>query len=96
MIVNRWVWTAVPGRRDEFAELLKAEVERSSRNPTRIYVPDIGPRYNTVVMEIDCEDLRDYEQGWAEWFADPEAAEWMRRTEGLVSDFHTEIWRRID
>jgi hypothetical protein len=101
MIVDRWVWKTKLEHRDEFVELLKAEVERSARvsgrKPARICIGAIGPLFNTVVMELECRDLRDYEEGWAEWWADPESAEWRRRTDELGSEetYH-EIWRVVD
>jgi hypothetical protein len=97
MIVDRWVWTVKLQHRDEFVELLKAEVARSARHATRIYTGNIGPLINTVAMEIEFEDLQDYEELWTEWFADPEAAEYMQRTDELETiDERHEVWTLVD
>ena len=97
MIVNRWVWTVKRGCQNDFVELLKAEAERCARHAVRIYVPSIGPCRALIALEYEYEDLQDYEEFWAEWLADPEAAQFMRKAGELHTEqVHQEIWSLVD
>jgi hypothetical protein len=99
MIVDRWIYTVKPGDcRRRLVELFKAEIARGTRHAARIYVPSIGPQINQVVLELEFEDLKDMEEGWAEWFATPGAAEFIRRADELTTEqtFHREMWELVD
>ena len=65
MIVERLTWQVKPGHVDEFAELLKAERERYSKIPARIYKIWVGP-FNVVAWEGEFESDEERHKFWTD------------------------------
>jgi subtilisin-like proprotein convertase family protein len=79
----------------EVVALVKAERERQN-GTWRIYVSDIGP-HDTIAFEFELENLEEYERGWSEWRATPEAAAFMEKWNDLVKPGGaTEIWTLVE
>lgn len=94
MIVNRRTFIVKKGCMDRAVEMLRqAGDKRSHSLPRRLYRPDIGP-FDQLVLEIEHEDLADYERYWQairalSWFEDW-MAEWLEITE---TGGRNEIWQ---
>lgn len=97
MIVNRRTFTAKPGRAEELAAMIVAEIERvGAPGRTRVYVVSIG-RFDEVAAEWEYEGLEEYERDWAEWDARPETPEFLEKFfELLVPGGTNEIWELIE
>ena len=64
--------------------------------PTRIYVPEIAP-FDMIALEIEFENLEEYEKGWAEWFAAPETAEFLEQWYDLTEIGGTnQVWTLVE
>ena len=95
MIVHRQTNIVKIGRMEEVIALVKAERERQN-GTWRIYVSDIGPR-DTIAFEFEFENLQDYEKGWSEWLATPEAGAFMDKWDDLVEPGGAdEIWNMVE
>jgi hypothetical protein len=94
-IVERWTWKVKPGHLDEFVELTKAERERFGQSDEhgsyRIYQADYGP-LDIVVGDWVFETEEQQQGAMAEWFAQPEAEEWMEKATGLIESVIHERW----
>ena len=97
MIVERLTYHLKPGHVQEALELLKG-VRAKLENPDvmRIYAPNIGPPSTLIVVDIEFEDMATRETVWKEWFAKPEAAEFMEKWPSLIESTTIEIWSLIE
>ena len=95
MIVNRRTINVKQIHMDDVLELLKADRERTGIN-FRIYAPSIAP-FDVIAMEIEFENLLDYEKGWEEWGSTPEAAAFMEKWFTFTERGGTnEIWELVE
>ena len=94
MIVNRRTFVAKRGRLEEAVALVLAEMERTNTTP-RVYVSETG-LFETIAVEWELEGLAEYEKGWAEYFASPEAAPFLEKWAEITETGGTnEIWRLV-
>ena len=94
MIVNRRTFVARRGRLKEAVALNQAEMERTD-STARLYVSETGS-FDTIAMEFEFENLKEYEKSWAEYFASPEAAPFLEEwTEITETGGTNEIWRLV-
>jgi hypothetical protein len=100
MIVNRRTFIAKRAKLKRVVELLKQAVEMLDfPGATRIYTPEFAA-FDTVVFEMECEDLDQYQKFWAgsggtvepEW-REQWWEEWFANTENGGAN---EIWRLAD
>ena len=95
MIVNRRTFVVKRGCMEEAVALLVADRERIG-GKHRIYVSNIGP-FDTIAIELEGENLEEYEKGWAEWGATPEAATFLEKWHDLTESGGTnEIWTLVE
>jgi hypothetical protein len=91
MFINRRTNKVKPWAMDELVKLTKAEIERTG-GKAKIYTPYFGP-YDVVVFDFEYESLEAYQKSWAEWFASPEADDFMKKFNTLVeSGGSNELW----
>ena len=93
MIVHRQTFTVKLGQRDAAMELLNTGGTHVEPTPTfRVYGNSVGP-HDTVVLEIEFENLADYERFWNAWRAAPESAAVFEKWYQLIEPGGTsEIW----
>jgi hypothetical protein len=93
MIVNRRTFVVKQGREHKAIELLKGAVTGHPHpHPGRVYRPQLGP-FNVLVLEIEFENLEDYERYFAEFRASPGQAEFMEKWFELTKEGGAnEIW----
>ncbi|MCK4782615.1 MAG: hypothetical protein KAV87_02610 [Desulfobacteraceae bacterium] len=92
MIVNRRTFVVKRGRFEEAVALFMAEIERTN-TVSRVYVPETG-LFDTIAMEQEYESLEEYEKDLSEYFASPEAAQFLEKWYDLTETGGTnEIWR---
>jgi hypothetical protein len=96
MLVHRTTFVVKVGKRDEAVEVLKSGADYLEKVPTfRVYGSSIGPR-DTLVLELEFENLAEYERFWDEWFATPESAAVMEKWVQLREPGGTsEIWQLL-
>ena len=93
MILVRNVFQAKYARGDELVEHVKQSqpiLAKYGLTMTRILTDLAGPFF-TVVMEIEAEDLADYERS-REAFADPEFGSWFERMTEFVESGSREFF----
>lgn len=91
MFINRITYKVKPGAMDEVVKLSKAEIERTGSKAT-VYTPYFGTN-DVVVFDFKFESLEAYQKFWNEWFASPEADEFMKKFNTLVeSGGSNELW----
>ena len=93
MILVRNVFQAKYGRGDELVQLIKEAqpiLAKYGMGRQRILTDLAGPFF-TVVMEIEAEDLADYERS-REAFADPEFGSWFERMTEFVESGSREFF----
>jgi hypothetical protein len=91
MFINRRTNKVKPWAMDELVKLTKAEFERIG-SKGKIYTPYIGP-YDVIVFDFEYESLEAYQSSWEEWFASPEADEFLKKFNTLVeSGGSNELW----
>jgi len=97
MLMNRRTFVVKRGRMEEAIKLLQAEAQRSSRkNHSRIYTPEVAA-FDVICAEIDFDNLSQYEQYWADYFEQPEAAAFLERWVELTETGGTnEIWQLVE
>ena len=97
MIVERLTYHMKTGHVREALEMLK-EARAKLENPDvmRIYAPNIGPPSTIIVQEIEFEDMATRETAWKDWFAKPEATEFMEKWRSLVESTTIEIWGLVE
>jgi hypothetical protein len=100
MIVHREWIKAKPGRREEVAELALSELAAQREHgrftrPFRVYTPRIsGQPGRQVVIEWEFEDLAEFDDTWAEWFALPTTPAFLDKWNEAVEQRSAidEIW----
>lgn len=96
MLVNRRTFMVKTGRVEEAAKLLKAGEKYHKHVPTnRIYISDIGT-YNQVVLELEFENMTEYERFWAEWEASPDLEAFMKKWHKVTKGGISEIWQLVE
>jgi hypothetical protein len=97
MIVNRRTFAMKRGCMEEVVALVKADWERNSwPHARRLYTPNIAP-FGVMVVELEFENLAEYEKSWAEWFASPEGVAFMEKWVTLTRSSGTnEIWNLVE
>jgi hypothetical protein len=79
----------------EAVALQVAERERTGI-ASRIYISSIGP-FDILAVELEGENLEEYEKGWAEYFASPEATQFLEKWYEVTETGGTnEIWRLVE
>jgi hypothetical protein len=79
----------------EAVALQVAERERTGI-ASRIYISSIGP-FDILAVELEGENLEEYEKGWAEYFASPEAAQFLEKWYKVTETGGTnEIWNLVE
>ena len=96
MLVNRRTFLVKRGHIDEAVELLKTGADHLEAVPTfRVYGGYISP-FDTVVLELEFENLTEYERFWTEWADAPESEvvleKWLQITE---SGGTNEVWQLL-
>lgn len=97
MIVNRRTFVVKSGCWDEAEALAVAETNRVSfPHLRRLYSSNISP-FDRLVFEAEFENLAEYEKFWAEWFAAPESAVFLKKWDDLLEAGGTnEIWTLVE
>ena len=93
MLVNRRTFIVKGDRRRELVDLMKAEQEGLDLPIVfRVYTPVFGP-FNTVCAEWEWESLDQYNKFWADWYARPETAAFMKKWSALIElGGKNELW----
>lgn len=74
MIAQRLTFVVKAGKWDEAVELLKTGADHLDNVPTsRVYGSHFGPR-DTLVLEVEFENMAELERWWAKYSAAPESA----------------------
>jgi hypothetical protein len=95
MLVNRRTFVVKRGHMDEVVALIQAEMKRTN-DKSRIYVSETGS-FDTIAGEWEFESLAEYEKGWAEYFATPEATTFLQKWNELTETGGTnEIWTLVE
>ena len=93
MIVQRVISKVKPGNRDAYVEMLKAARQAlDDPNSMRIFTPLIGVPFTTVVYKLTAESVAENQQGWDEWYANPETQGFMEKWFELVEDSMDEFY----
>ena len=96
MLVHRVTWNVKPGKQEEAEELLRKAGEMyPSPHVVRVYVPETGP-FNTLVYEVEFENLADYQAHWQKWYALPGRAEFMEKWNELVTGGGDQLWNLVE
>ena len=97
MIVSRVTMNMKPGRMEEAAALLKAEIDRSRPSSVhRVYVPNIAP-FDVLAAEDEWESLAESEKWWAEYAAGPGFADFQNHWVELDAGGGThEYWNLVE
>jgi hypothetical protein len=67
-------------------------LHRISRYARRLYFSNIGP-FDRLALEVEFENLAQYEEYWAEYFASPEGVAFNEKLNTLLESGGTnEIW----
>jgi hypothetical protein len=93
MIVQRLTYRIVPGTVENLVAMLREEQGRSEDpRSMRIYNCMFGPA-DTVVLELEFEDMSDIVPFWDAWFAEPTTPAFMEKWNQLVTEtVSNEIW----
>jgi hypothetical protein len=89
---------AKQGQTQKLIDLVLSEVaadrDRSNHDYVfRAYTPELGQPWDEVVLEWEYENLTDYEQMWAKWWAQPTTPEYMKKWSELAEPgFVTTMW----
>ena len=95
MLVNRRTFVVKRGHMKEAVALAVAERDRTG-TASRIYISSIGP-FDILAFEDEGENLEEYEKDWAEYFASPEAAQFLEKWYEVTETGGTnEIWRLVE
>lgn len=79
MLVDRRTFFVKRGRMEEAAPLLKSIMTRYHHPlPVRVYAPYIGS-IDLIALEIEFENLVQYQSFWDEWYARPESSEALKK-----------------
>lgn len=74
MLVHRQTFIVKPGKWEEAIKVLKTGADHlDNRPPFRVYGSYIGNN-DTIVLELEFENMTEYERFWNAWFAAPESA----------------------
>jgi hypothetical protein len=97
MVMNRRTFIVKRGRMQEAATLLKAAAQRSTNaRAYRIYVPEFAP-FDVLCIEGDFDSLAEYQQYWAEYFAQPETTAMLERWYDVTETGGTnELWELVE
>ena len=96
MIADRRTFHVKPGGAREVAEMIKEQIEGNTAytGSYRIYLPDIGGSYDTVVVEWEYEDVPAMRAAWEAWAAKPSTAAYAEKWHKTVErGGHAEIWQ---
>lgn len=100
MLIVREVFTAKPGQATKLAKLFKRAWGRDAT--VRILTDEVG-NYNTVVMEMQVNDLAEfgalmdaYRSGKEPKQMDPKLAEEMKHYTEMYATGRREIWRVVE
>jgi hypothetical protein len=94
MIVERFVWNVKPGNRAKFVEKLSSYLHDPNHPIARVYTPRTGA-LDTVVAELEFDNLGEWEMAWNEWQPPEEAIEAGGETE-LATMRETTVWRLVE
>jgi LPS sulfotransferase NodH len=93
MVVNRFTRIVKKGCMEKAAALVKAQIERSGHaHAWRICTP-YAARWDTMIIDMEFEDVGELDQFWTAWFADPGAATFSEEFDKLtLPGGASEIW----
>jgi hypothetical protein len=95
MIVERRTFLAKQWQEHKLAGVLEQMMERlGEQGPFqyRVYTFYVAP-INTVVLEIEVEDLQQWQEGWKYALSDPDMVEYMKQSTELTERGGTsELW----
>jgi hypothetical protein len=94
MYVIRETFTAKPGMASKLASLFAETMAGQSQMNTRVLTDFVGP-FNTVVMETEVNDLREFEQRLKDHTAKPEIRERMKGYTDLYASGSREIYQVV-
>lgn len=86
MILELHIWKAKPGHKEDLIALGKAEGQRMGI-PCRVYTSLTHPG-NMIIFEYQFASLAEQAKFWAQWRAEPEAQEFLRRLDELAEKEH--------
>ena len=97
MIVMRVTMNIKPGRMEEAAALLKAEIDRSRPSSVhRVYVPNVAP-FDVLAVEGEWESVAESEKWFAEYGASPGWADFQKQfVELRASGGTNEYWELVE
>lgn len=98
MLIVREVFTAKPGQASKLAKLFKKAM--GTEQNVRVLTDLVG-NYNTVVIEMQVNNLAEFEKQMEEYRAgdpqmDPAVAEEMSKYTEMYISGHREIFRTVD
>lgn len=94
MIVERFVWNVKPGNREQFVKKLSEQLHDPGNPIKRVYTPRTGT-LDTVVAELEFENLGQWEMAWNEWL-NPEEATAAAGEDELATMKETTVWRLVE
>ena len=97
MIVHRQILLIKAGYMEKAIQMLQDARQNIQPKTMRIYKGNIGPQDNTLVFEIEFENLTDLDQFWAEWFALPETGAFLEKWNTLGKPGAVnQVWNLIE
>ena len=94
MYVIRETFTAKPGMASKLARLFVEVVTMQGGTKTRVLTDFVGP-FNTVVMETEVEDLREFDQRMKEHGSRPDIGERLKGYTDLYVSGSREIYQVV-
>jgi len=99
MLIIREVFTAKPGQASKLAKLFK----KGFNDPKVRVMTDLVGRYNSVVIEMEAQNLAEFEKQMQEYKSgkphpemDPEAAQEMSKYTEMYQSGHREIFEVLE
>jgi hypothetical protein len=94
MYVIRETFTAKPGMASKLARLFTEVMAMQGEMKTRVLTDLVGP-FNTVVMETEVEDLREFDQRMKDHSSRPDIGERMKGYTDLYVSGSREIYQVV-
>ena len=94
MFIVRETFTAKPGKASTLAALFKDVAGSMPRFKTRVST-DFVAKFNTVVLEIECENLAEFEKAMHEYMASQQLRDKMKGYTELYVEGRREVYRVV-